>query len=143
MRIISQDGNLDLPYEHMIIERLNSNILCKYHAVSEKNYKLLAEYSNIQKAEKAMELLQQAYTGIYITNEEVSEDFDKTIQELMKHGFGTVVVRDRNDSTVEFDNLNGYFRFPYDEALCGRCDAHDGRERTFYKRNICMGWIQE
>lgn len=117
MRIISQDGNLDLPYEHMIIERLDSNILCESHAASEKSRIFLAEYSNVQKAEKAMELLQQTYTGRYITNADVSEDFDKTMQEMMKHGFGTVIVRDVCDSSVEFDNLNGYFRFPYDEEI--------------------------
>ena len=117
MRIISQDGTLDLPYEHMIIERLNSNILCKSHATSEKSCTFLAEYSNVKKAEKAMKLLQQAYTGRYITNAEVSEDFDKVMQETMKHGFGTVIVRDRDDSRVEFDNLNGYFKFPDDEEI--------------------------
>ena len=45
------------------------------------------------------------------------EDFEKTMQELMKHGFGTVIVRDRNDSRVEFENLNGYFKFPSDEEI--------------------------
>lgn len=64
-----------------------------------------------------MKLLQQAYTGRYITNAEVSEDFDKAMQETMKHGFGAVIVRDRNDSRVEFDNLNGYFKFPDDKEI--------------------------
>ena len=37
--------------------------------------------------------------------------------ELMKGGFGTVIVKDTNDSRVEFDNLNGYFQFPQDEDV--------------------------
>ena len=35
----------------------------------------------------------------------------------MKGGFGTVIVKDTNDSRVEFNNLNGYFQFPQDEDV--------------------------
>lgn len=120
MRIISQLGDIDMPYENVSV------FICKLGngytiEVSRSDYsaaQLMANYSALEKAKKAMELLQQAYTGRYITNTDIpSEDFDKTMHELMKHGFGTVIVRDAGDSRVEFDNLNGYFKFPKDEDI--------------------------
>lgn len=125
MRIISQDGTLDLPYNStsLYLAELHETggtccgyIICGHSSQLQKSQKV-AEYKTKEKAEKAMELLRQAYAGVYITNAEVSEDFDKTMQELMKHGFGTVIVRDVGDSRVEFDNLNGYFKFPSDEKI--------------------------
>lgn len=119
MRIISQNGEWDLPYDMVAIDRFGANIFAQSNLISsgDDNCVEIAVYSTPQKAEKAMELLRQAYTGRYITNADVSEDFEKTMQELMKHGFGTVIVRDRNDSRVEFENLNGYFKFPADEEI--------------------------
>lgn len=119
MRIISQNGEWDLPYDRIVIDRSGTKIFAQSNLISctDNNFVEIAEYSTPEKADKAMELLRQAYTGRYITNAEVSEDFEKTMQELMKHGFGTVIVRDRNDSRVEFENLNGYFKFPSDEEI--------------------------
>lgn len=122
MRIISQNGKWDYPYDMVVIERYECMILAITNLVTNGITRPveMATYSTPEKADKAMELLRQAYTGRYITNAEVSEDFEKTMQELMKHGFGTVIVRDRNDSRVEFENLNGYFKFPSDEEIEGK-----------------------
>lgn len=118
MRIISQNGKWDYPYDMVIIKRYENIIFAITNLMVNVGSSVeMATYSTPEKADKAMELLQQAYTGRYITNAEVSEDFEKTMQELMKHGFGTVIVRDRNDSRVEFENLNGYFKFPSDEEI--------------------------
>lgn len=118
MRIISQNGEWDYPYDMVIIKRYENIIFAITNLMVNVGSSVeMATYSTHEKADKAMELLQQAYTGRYITNAEVSEDFEKTMQELMKHGFGTVIVRDRNDSRVEFENLNGYFKFPSDEEI--------------------------
>ena len=120
MRVISQDGTLDMPYEQVIIQRfkdeiyfLNKNLTGVEHLVGDM---VVAKYSTEEKAKKAEELLRTAYTGRFITNAEVSQDFEKEIKELMKGGFGTVMVRD-GDSRVEFNNLNGYFQFPTEEEL--------------------------
>lgn len=122
MRIISQFG-ADYPYDLMAIsygwnvDKTEYKIFGNFLFFAQRRPITLAVYSSLEKTEKAMELLQKAYTGRYVTNAEVSEDFDKTMQELMKHGFGTVIVRDVGDSRVEFDNLNGYFKFPSDEEI--------------------------
>ena len=62
-------------------------------------------------------MLRTAYTGRFVTTDDVPDDFNEQLKELMKGGFGTVIVKDTNDSRVEFDNLNGYFQFPQDEDV--------------------------
>lgn len=121
MRIISQNGAIDVPYEQCVIQRfkteiyfLNKNLTGVEQLVSDME---IATYSTEEKAEKAMEMLRTAYTGRFVTNADISDDFNERLQELMKGGFGAVIVKDTNDSRVEFDNLNGYFQFPKDEDL--------------------------
>lgn len=122
MRVISQDGTIDVPYESSSLSMASGKYEDVEHAtIYCHNYSTtmgtkMAEYSSKEKAKKAMEMLREAYTGRFITNVEVSQDFEKEIKELMKGGFGTVMVRD-GDSRVEFNNLNGYFQFPTEEEL--------------------------
>ena len=77
----------------------------------------LGIYSTESKAQKAMEMLRAAYTGRFVTNANVPDEFNEQLRELMKGGFGTVIFKDTNDSRVEFNNLNGYFQFPADEDV--------------------------
>lgn len=65
MRVISQDGTIDMPYEQVIIQRfkdeiyfLNKNLTGVEHLVSDM---VVAEYSTKEKAQKAMEELRYAY----------------------------------------------------------------------------------
>ena len=115
MRIISQDGTLDVPYENVVLYQERKEIMCIFSGIyiGEK----IAQYSTEEKAEKAMEMLRTAYTGKFVTNADVTDDFEEQLKELMKGGFGTVIVKDTNDSRVEFNNLNGYFQFPKDEDV--------------------------
>lgn len=121
MRIISQDNSIDLPYERFVISVNMQNqgeiIAWTGNHISDDECIVMAIYSSREKAQKAMEMLQTAYTGRFVTNADVSDDFNEQLKKLMKGGFGTVIVKDTNDSRVEFDNLNGYFRFPRDEDV--------------------------
>lgn len=122
MRVISQDGIIDVPYEisslSMAVGKYedveHAAIYC--HNSSTSMGTKMAEYSSKEKAKKAMEMLRVAYAGKFITNADISEDFDETIKTAMKGGFGTVIVKD-SCSRVEFNNLNGYFQFPKEEEL--------------------------
>lgn len=65
MRIISQDGTLDMPYEQVIIQRferdiyfLNNNLTGVEQLVTDM---LVAKYSTAEKAKKAMEMLRSDY----------------------------------------------------------------------------------
>ena len=123
MRIISQDGTIDVPYDYFSLtiatgKYKDVEVACIYcHNLSSPKGTKLAEYSSKEKAEKSMEMLRTAYTGRFVTNADISDDFNEQLKELMKGGFGTVIVKDTNDSRVEFDNLNGYFQFPQDEDV--------------------------
>ena len=65
MRVISQDGTLDIPYEDVIIQRFESRIyfLNKNLTGVEplNNDMQIAEYSTEEKAKKAMEMLRISY----------------------------------------------------------------------------------
>ena len=65
MRIISQDGTIDIPYESVIIQRfgreiyfLNKNLIGVEQLVSDMD---IATYSTEEKAKKAMEMLRDTY----------------------------------------------------------------------------------
>ena len=122
MRVISQDGTIDVPYEisslSMAVGKYedveHAAIYCRNSSTAMGTK--MAEYSSKEKAKKAMEMLRIAYVGKFITNADIPEDFDETIKTAMKGGFGTVIVKDSCDR-VEFNNLNGYFQFPAEEEL--------------------------
>lgn len=65
MRVISQDGTLDIPYEDVIIQRFESRIYFlnkNLTGIEPLNYDMqIAEYSTEEKARKAMEELRYAY----------------------------------------------------------------------------------
>ena len=67
MRIISQDGMIDVPYEHIFIEIRENQIWCDYAATLGKMCvaKRFARYSTQEKAERAMEML-HSYYGEYM-----------------------------------------------------------------------------
>lgn len=121
MRIISQDGTIDIPYENFVFGITKDNFIVAIRDTvarpSEVCQGIVAEYSSKEKAQKAMEMLRTAYTGRFVTNADISDDFNEQLKELMKGGFGTVIVKDTNDSKVEFNNLNGYFQFQQDEDV--------------------------
>ena len=65
MRVISQDGTIDIPYESVIIQRfkstiyfLNKNLIGVEQLVSDMD---IATYSTEEKAQKAMEMLRDTY----------------------------------------------------------------------------------
>ena len=120
MRVISQDGTLDVPYEMVVIQEfinaiyfLNRNLSGVEDLTSDI---MLAEYSTEEKAIKAMEMLRKAYIGmpIVMQNVDVSEDMAKEFERLKKCG---VMVRVENQpSKVDFIN-NAVFQFPQDDEI--------------------------
>ena len=65
MRIISQEGTIDIPYEQCVIQRfkekiyfLNKNLTGVEQLVCDIE---MASYSSEEKAEKAMEMLREKY----------------------------------------------------------------------------------
>ena len=120
MRVISQDGTMDMPYEEVIIQRFRSRIyflnknLTGVESLSDDMQ--IAEYSTEAKAIKAMRMLREAYVGMSIVmqNVDISEDVAKEFGRLKKCG---VLVRAENQpSKVDFIN-NAVFQFPQDDEI--------------------------
>lgn len=57
MRVISQDGNFDLPYENLAIFVEYENVIARF----ENERHLLAQYSSEAKAIKAVEMLRETW----------------------------------------------------------------------------------
>lgn len=119
MRIISQNGKVDLPYECLGVEidTINDTTIIAYTVNSDDDtvWKV-AEYSTKAKAEKAMEELRETYIGmpIVMQNVYVPEDMAKAFERLKKC---SVVVRaDNQPSKVEYIN-NVIFKFPKDDEI--------------------------
>ena len=108
MRVISQDGTIDMPYESVIIQRFESRIYFlnkNLTGVEPLNDDMqIAEYSNEEKAKKAMELLRMVYENNefyhHTANSEHFTEFAKALSEEMF-----------KKATAE------YFRFPQDDEI--------------------------
>ena len=57
MRVISQHGNVDLPYEQIVVCHAMESVIALYNG---EKY-VLGEYSSKEKAYKAMEMLREAW----------------------------------------------------------------------------------
>ena len=122
MRVISQDGTLDIPYEDVIIQRFESRIyfLNKNLTGVEplNNDMQIAEYSTEEKAKKAMEMLRDAYVGNIVMFQNV-EPTDELKEMLKIHGIETIyAILDNQPQEIKFENhQNFYFQFPTEEEL--------------------------
>ena len=108
MRIISQNGKFDLPYENLAIFVEYENVIARF----ENERYLLGQYSSEAKAIKAMEMLREAYIGmpLVMQNVEFAEDEMKAIERMNK----CIMVQPIDEpSKVEcFNNI--IFQFPQD-----------------------------
>lgn len=117
MRVISQDGTMDFPYEIstiFIYPRVENVIAIQ--SAGDSEISIIGRYSSKEKAVKAMEMLRKAYVGmpIIMQNVDISEDVAKGFERLKKCG---VIVRAENQpSKVDFIN-NAVFQFPQDDEI--------------------------
>lgn len=102
MRIISQDGGFDLPYESCVIWIDNkAGINVSPIGEPDSNY-TFGVYSTSEKAEKAMQLLHESYI--------VNENFKKIDTELQLKILGAV----EKEIGLKY---GGVFQFPKEEEL--------------------------
>ena len=100
MRVISQHGNVDLPYEQIVVCHAMESVIALFNG---EKY-VLGEYSSKEKAYKVMEMLREHNEGVI---------FLKTIINAEKC---TPFIR--NLSKTDFDKLTqNYFQFPQDDEI--------------------------
>ena len=123
MRVISQDGTIDIPYElsavtigHKVdLSKFNINIRSK---LLDEIPCIVATYSTEEKAKKAMEMLRKAYVGSIVMFQNV-EPTDELKEMLKIHGIETIyAILDNQPQEIKFENhQNFYFQFPTEEEL--------------------------
>lgn len=122
MRVISQDGRTDIPYENFVFGITKDNSIVAIRDTiarpSEIAHGVVATYSTEEKAKKAMEMLRIAYTGSIAMfqnvepTEEVNEVFKKCNTQVIYASL------DNQPSEIKFENhQNFYFQFPAEEEL--------------------------
>lgn len=120
MRVISQDGAKDFPYDNAWVSVcegcINGRVYVRMQICGYDDSVDVADYSTKEKAKKAMEMLRDAYIGmpIVMQNVDVSEDMAKEFERLKK--CGVLVRADNQPSKVEYIN-NVIFQFPAEEEL--------------------------
>ena len=113
MRIIDQNG-CDYPYESIAISYSDGIIYARPISNMDKRY-FIAQYSTQEKAEKAMQMLHEAYTGVpfIVNNAEVPEGFAEQLKNMKS---GIITVNDREDN-VRIEPMNIVFRFPNEDDI--------------------------
>lgn len=102
MRVISQDGTMDVPYENVVLYQDEKNIMCIFSGIYIG--RKLAQYSTEEKAIKAMEMLREAYNNNEFYHCTATTN---TFQETM----GLLSNEKIKEVTSE------YFRFPQDDEI--------------------------
>lgn len=122
MRIISQDGMIDVPYDLSALSIGYGEPDHKYHIyirskLLDERPCIFASYSTEAKAKKAMEMLREAYTRlpIIMQNVDISEDVAEMFEKWKKQGI-CIQTANNEPSKVECIN-NGYFQFPADDEV--------------------------
>ena len=110
MRVISQDGTIDVPYDYFSLSLASGKykdvevayIYC--HNLSSPNGTKLAEYSTKAKAIKAMEMLRERHTDNIFCREDIQYKAEIMLDE------GLNIVR---EMMIKCE----YFQFPKDEDV--------------------------
>ena len=105
MRVISQDGKLDFPYENSVvfISLVDASEI-RIVAIGDDDNVVIAKYSTEEKAKKAMEMLRIVYeNNEFYHHTSNSEHFTEFTQALSEEMF--------KKATSE------YFQFPTEEEL--------------------------
>lgn len=108
MRVISQDGTIDVPYEMVVVQKfegtvyfLNRNLTGVENLINDIT---LAEYSTGAKALKAMKMLRKVYeNNVFYHCTASSKRFEEVQSILSKEQF--------QKATTE------YFQFPQDDEI--------------------------
>lgn len=117
MRLISQNGEFDVPYEIAALSRTENIIRAYAPIVGEKGI-IMAQYLTEEKAIKAMEMLHNTYTGAFFAqNIEVPKDIEKEFMNMATtKGFGIIKTM-VNSPDVKFEPANIVFRFPEEDGV--------------------------
>lgn len=102
MRVISQDGTMDVPYENVVLYQDEKEIMCIFSGVYIG--RKLARYSTTEKTEKAMEMLRKSYENNEFYHHMSTTDTFKDVASLLNNEKFNEVTRE-------------CFQFPQDDKM--------------------------
>lgn len=120
MRIISQDGKCDYPYENstLFIDYMDGRVIKIVPYTGGCKGTKIATYSTEEKATKAMEMLRKAYAGNVVVFQNV-EPTDDLIEAFKR--YRTEIIRvsiDNRLADIKFKNHQNFcFQFPQDDEI--------------------------
>lgn len=120
MRLISQDGMIDVPYDKVVIKATKHPFKTIISALFEREDYMkdivMGCYSTEAKALKVMEMLRNSYCGlpIIMKNVDISDEVIELLKDLKKNGI--IFQKVEENPSVEYVN-NTYFKFPADEEV--------------------------
>ena len=110
MRIISQDGKCDYPYENstLFIDYMDGRVIKIVPSTGGYKGSNIATYSTEEKAVKAMEMLREAYGKL-------------EVMKVIANGTAEYMERELNEDEVnsinkQYRNMN-VFQFPQDDEI--------------------------
>ena len=109
MRIISQDGEYDIPYESSVL-RIEANVIWAFPTQADEY--IVAQYSTQEKAEKAMQKLHECHIGIHAV-----EGLDDTVDCSSLSQIGIYKINENGDYAYKLPVGERIFRFPQDDEL--------------------------
>lgn len=102
MRVISQDGTMDVPYENVVLYQDEKEIMCIFSGVYIG--RKLARYSTTEKTEKVMEMLRKSYeNNVFYHCTASSKRFEEVQSILSEEQFRKAATE--------------YFQFPQDDEI--------------------------
>ena len=114
MRIISQNGEVDLPYEMTALFAYDNRIEAVFSGSIQKSPYVMAIYENKEKCQKAMKMLNRVYAGMFLSqNVEMSDGLYEECIKMAARGFGIIKTM-VNSPDMKFEPANIVFRFPKD-----------------------------
>ena len=117
MRLISHNGEIDIPYESSTVVR-SGGLIVAYSVNYDSKRIVMGVYSTEEKAKKVMEMLHNTCTGAFFAqNIEITEDIEKEFMKMAStKGFG--IIKTAVDShDIKFEPANIVFRFPEDDEV--------------------------
>nr|DAE76928.1 MAG TPA: hypothetical protein [Bacteriophage sp.] len=102
MRVISQDGTMDVPYENVVLYQDEKEIMCIFSGVYIG--RKLARYSTTEKTEKVMEMLRKSYENNEFYHHMSTTDTFKDVASLLNNEKFNEVTRE-------------CFQFPQDDEI--------------------------
>ena len=125
MRIISQNGMIDVPYEMTAFHMDGGTIRMNMVGDTGKGT-IIAEYSTQEKAEKSMQKLHECYTGVFILDKIPSPD---DIKKDFAHMNGFIEVFSSGDNiskdSIIMLSLDSRMRMNCDGITLNRKSRHE------------------